>query len=246
MERKVKIYKPIKEWKLGDIESRDPSDIILSTLILGEYQQKGKTLSYITTEIYKQILEAVVANPEQYKITINLGMLPILTISCGGQLVIYNHHVKEQFHQLKNILSTISKVEIFDSFKEMRFNMDGKGKLGTATQFLMAKINKEASRNFDAPFSPIFVREAISSVLEEEFIPATDECAEYLRSLSYKELLAHTFEVVSYQWKKTVTEEYLLEIIEQAEDKEKAMYDFYQKINDELLLRFLKGTMKGR
>lgn len=243
MERKIIIYKPIKEWKLGDVEKKEESSrLIINTLIIGEYQHKGKTIEYITEEIYKHILDDILNSPRQYQITVKQGMVPPLTITCNGQLVMYNQTVRKQFTQTKELLHQLPREEIFDSYKEMRFNLNGRGKLGDGTKLLMFKIKKETSLNY----STTFIREVIGSFLEDTMISTEDESVQYLHSLSYEELLSHAFEIISYQWKKEVTEDYLLELYNQAENKEQLMYQFYQKINEELLFRFLKGTLKGK
>lgn len=245
--RTIKIYKTISGWKIGsEMEKDATSNRKIAKLVLGEIRNGQDLENYIVEDIYKDLLDSIADNPHDYDISVKINMTPQLIITYDGVLIPHNSHIKKHLEDIVHVLENIPISYIMDAYLEMRLNMNGKSKLKESSNMITAMIQKESGKNYAVPF----LRTAICQRVENKFFNTEDdEWKDFIRSLSYEELVIYTNEIVRYKYTGEVTIDVLDEHLSLSHDSNNTiqfMNSLENIIEKELLFRLYKGTLKER
>lgn len=236
----IKIYK-IKNWKMGSELEQGKNGRSIAKLILGEIYEGKDIIDYIIEDIYKDLLDDIYNNPRNYEVVIKLNMVPQLTVIYDGLLISHNDNINDYIDTIKETLTNIQNEYVLDAYLEMRLNMNGKNKLKESTDMLAAMIRKTSGFNYSIPF----IRTAICQIIEDKFFNTrNNELKEWIRSLSYQDLVEYTNELIRYKMTNSIKNEFLFEYINNsAKDPKRILKDFENILSQELILRLHKGLL---
>lgn len=222
------------------------------TIGIGEYQENGRCMSYITEPIYKNIMDDMRDNTRDYEITVQPGTTPMLVIISGGVIVIHNEEMKTHISELKHVLEKADAATIMEAYAELRLSMNGKSKLNAATALLMAFIEKNTNKHY----SNVLVRAVIHTIIEERYYSTDDnEVKEWMRSLDYVDLVQLSCSLMRFKLDGIIDSELqdfgdILNPDIDKEDQKNKDESFMRKLEtllgQELILRLFKGTIENR
>lgn len=243
-ERKRTIYKTITGWKLDTHLSSIPgSNRQIAKLILGDISYHGSIEEYITEDIYKDLLDNILNNPKEYKVTVQLGNVPQLTVTLDGLLIPHNHMTATYIEEITELIKQLPKDDVIDAYLEMRLNMNGQTKLKGASSLLMSLIEKRSHKKYAIPF----VRTAICQFIEETYYFTGTDIKDTLRSMDYPSLIQCINEIIRYKMTGKIEDEFLKEAVNSSSKEEKTVIKEIELLaGKETLLRLYKGTLQQR
>lgn len=187
MSIKNQITYKVKKWKtmvpIEDVEPLDSGRRVIPVAI-GEYEVDG-TKEYFVEDFFDDILTELILSSPEFKILCDVNYEPHTVILYNGSIVPHNMAITSMLNDIKSTLSRIDKDQIMDAFKEMRFNLEHKGKLGSASKLLCARINHDTDMNY----SVMFIRAALMEYINDCLFVTDDGVREAICDLSYNELL---------------------------------------------------------
>lgn len=245
MEKQTKLYKYISGWGRGvDMETQTPDGRTVTYLVLGEYTENGMVTDYISERIFENVLADIFKNAKDYEVKVQVGAVPLLVVINNGFIVMHNTETENHVKTLKGILEQIDAETIMDAYTELRLNMNGKSKLGAATDILMAKIEKLGN----CKYSTIFVRAVINTMLDEKFFSVEDnELKEWMRSLDYVDLVKLSSTIMRFRMDGTINDDLLRELWQESgKEPQQFMKGVEVVLGQELTLRLIKGSVVNR
>lgn len=245
MEKQTIIYSYVTGWCKGaDSEEVTGDGRTTVTLVLGEYKSQGVTQDYIGETIYENVLNDIMRNPKDYEIKVQVGVTPQLIVISNGMLVLHNEEIAQHRKELLDTLKQIDAETINDAYLELRLNMNGKTKLGAATNILAGKIEKIGGRRY----SNVFIRAVINTMVEDQFYSTEDnEMKEWMRSLDYEDLVSLSNSLIRFKSDQTIEDEMLRTLCEESgKEPPQFMKGVEIVLGQELVLRLYKGTIMNR
>jgi len=230
----VKLYKIVKDWAKAE-EVKYENGRELSLLVIGEYAAE----KYIIVDIYSDILDDLVNNQSDYDIRISPGKEPIMTVLRDNDIVFINKETALLKNEVSDALNEISPEILFNAYVEIRKNMCNKNKLSNSFQILDGMLNQATNRTLNQAF----IGSVLKEYLETAFYPTDKESKEYLRAMSYDDILKLILEIKSCQLTENldvITDEYIKEFVGGNSSK---LNEIKKSLNLELEYRVFMGQL---
>ncbi len=230
----MKLYKVIKDWATAE-EVKYENGREVSLLVIGEYAPK----EYIIVDIYSDILDDLVNNPSDYDIRISPGKEPIMTVLRDNDIVFINKETAFLKQEVRNALKEISSGILFNAYVEIRKNMCNKNKLSSAFQILEGMLNQATQKNLNQAL----ISSVLKEYLEAAFYPTDKESKEYIRAMSYDDILKLILEIRSCQLTENlnvISDEYIREFVG---DNPSKLNEIKKTLNLELEYRVFMGQL---
>lgn len=232
------IYKPITGWKkVKNGESVDADGREIVKLAIGERISKDGKKSYVTVPVWKDILNILRAEPDNFSVYVAPGSYPQLYIKRDHSLCVYSE-------EIANLIA---------SCKEQMNNVDSDLLCGALNEFRATKrAKKEKEPNISAVTA--LISEALGKPILHEFIASIicdffndaytdgDQTAAVLSGLSYEELKDLALDSITLQMTGTYPNEDRKQFLSVAEVD---LDELQPAIQDELLRRLITGRIAG-
>ncbi len=230
----MKLYKVVKDWARADeVKYEDGREV--SLLIIGEYAKD----EYIVIDIYTDILEDLLENQSDYSIRIAPGKEPMMTVLRDNDIVFINKESAILKRETSKALKEISPGILFNAYVEVRNNMGNKNKLSNAFQILEGMLNQTTGK----ALNQAFISSVLKEYLETEFYPTDKESKEYLRAMSYEDILKLILEIKNCQLTDNLdllSDEYIREFVG---DNSSKLNEIKKSLNLELEYRVFTGQL---
>jgi len=184
-------------------------------------------------------LEDLLENQSDYSIRIAPGKEPMMTVLRDNDIVFINKESAILKRETSKALKEISPGILFNAYVEVRNNMGNKNKLSNAFQILEGMLNQTTGK----ALNQAFISSVLKEYLETEFYPTDKESKEYLRAMSYEDILKLILEIKNCQLTDNLdllSDEYIREFVG---DNSSKLNEIKKSLNLELEYRVFTGQL---
>lgn len=186
------VYKPFKVnpkyWNNENESRRDQKGREELLIRIGTKQIVDRTTGEILEElplseyVYKDLLIGIFRNfsnqslsSDEYKVRVNVGCCPQLTITYENRLVIHNSTISAEVERISEYLENFEFTDIVDMIGNSSLNFRSKAKLTDEFKAFLATLNGNLGSNYSADFVGTVMREQFLEI-RRDMTESENEC----------------------------------------------------------------------